>query len=164
MIRVPADDPDARSAADTLVDLLTRCHGLAPAIESGDVSAAQWRSARQSRSAGDEPVNIPPAPAQSAITFRRRAGLSPEAYRLEITARGIVISATGGAGLFYGAVTLWQLLTPARAPDSGSPAAAQTFQTQTLHAQTIRDAPAYPWRGLMLDSARHFQSTHSSVR
>jgi hexosaminidase len=24
--------------------------------------------------------------------------------------------------------------------------------------QTIRDAPAYPWRGLMLDSARHFQS------
>jgi len=64
-------------------------------------------------------------------------------------------SATGGAGLFYGAVTLWQMLTPG----SGSPAAAQTFPAQTLHAQTIRDAPAYPWRGLMLDSARHFQST-----
>ena len=164
VIRVPAGDPDARSAAEYLADLLTRCQGHAPAIESGDENAAQLRSARQSRSTGDEPANIPPAHAQSAIAFRRRAGLGPEAYRLEITARGIVISATGGAGLFYGAVTLWQLLTPqlptpARAPDSGSPAAAQTFPAQTLHAQTIRDAPAYPWRGLMLDSARHFQST-----
>jgi hexosaminidase len=159
VIRVPVDDPDARSAADYLADLLTRCLGHAPAIESGDENAAQLRSARQSRSAGDEPVNIPPAHAQSAITLRRRAGLGPEAYRLEITAHRIVISATGGAGLFYGAVTLWQLLTPARAPDGGSPAAAQTFPSQTLHAQSIRDAPAYPWRGLMLDSARHFQST-----
>jgi len=149
VIRVPADDPDARSAADYLADLLTRCLGHAPAIESGDANAAQSRLARA------KPANIPPAHAQSAITFRRRAGLGPEAYRLEITARGIVISATGGAGLFYGAVTLWQMLTPG----SGSPAAAaQTFPAQTLHAQTIRDAPAYPWRGLMLDSARHFQS------
>jgi hexosaminidase len=149
VIRVPADDPDARSAADYLADLLTRCQGHAPAIESGDVNAAQSRLARA------KPANIPPAHAQSAITFRRSAGLGPEAYRLEITARGIVISATGGAGLFYGAVTLWQMLTPG----SGSPAAAQTFPAQTLHAQTIRDAPAYPWRGLMLDSARYFQST-----
>jgi hexosaminidase len=150
VIRVPADDPDARSAADYLADLLTRCQGRAPAIVSGDANGAQSRLARA------KPANTPPAHAQSAITFRRRAGLGPEAYRLEITARGIVISATDGAGLFYGAVTLWQMLTPG----SGSPAAAaRTFPAQTLHAQTIRDAPAYPWRGLMLDSARHFQST-----
>ena len=58
------------------------------------------------------PANLAPAHAQSAVTFRRRAGLDPEAYRLEITARGIVISATRGAGLFYGAVTLWQMLMP----------------------------------------------------
>jgi hexosaminidase len=149
VIRVPADDTDARSAADYLAGLLTRCQGRAPAIESSDANAAQSRLARA------KSANIAPAQTQSAITFRRRAGLGPEAYRLEITARGIVISATGGAGLFYGAVTLWQMLTPG----SGSPApAAQTFPAQTLHAQTIRDAPAYPWRGLMLDSARHLQS------
>ena len=137
VIHVPADDPDARSAADHLVDLLTRCRRHAPAIESGNAS---------------------PARAQSAITFRRHAGLGPEAYRLDITARGIVISATGGAGLFYGAITLWQMLTPGGG-GGGSAAAAQPFPPLTLHAQTIRDAPVYPWRGLMLDSARHFQST-----
>jgi hexosaminidase len=80
-----------------------------------------------------------------AIAFRRRAGLGPEAYRLEVTPHGIVVSATGGAGLFYGAVTLWQLMTPEERP-------------ATIPAQIIRDAPAYPWRGLMLDSARHYQS------
>ncbi|MGB6353379.1 MAG: family 20 glycosylhydrolase, partial [Steroidobacteraceae bacterium] len=42
-------------------------------------------------------------------------------------------------------VTLWQLLPPAG-------------HSGLIPAQTIRDAPAYPWRGLMLDSARHFQS------
>jgi N-acetyl-beta-hexosaminidase len=62
VIRVPAGDPDARSAAEYLADLLRRCQGHAPAIESGGA-------------------------AQSAITFRRRAGMGPEAYRLEITTR-----------------------------------------------------------------------------
>lgn len=133
LVIIPAHDPDARNAADYFSDLMTRSKWPAPRIVSRIAVSGQVRP---------------------AITFRRRGGLGPEAYRLEITARGIVISATGDAGLFYGAVTLWQMLTPG----GGSPAAAQTFPAQTLHAQVIRDAPAYPWRGLMLDSARHYQS------
>ncbi len=49
------------------------------------------------------------------------------------------------AGLFYGAVTLWQLLPVG----SGG---------GEIAAQTITDEPRYSWRGLMLDSSRHFQS------
>src|SRR6202044_570836 len=64
---------------------------------------------------------------------------------LEVSPNRIIISATTAAGLFYGAVTLWQLL----------PAGASGGE---IAAQTITDAPRYPWRGLMLDSARHFQS------
>jgi hexosaminidase len=134
LVSVPTHDRDARIAADYFSDLMTRSKWPIPRIVSGIAISGEVRP---------------------AITFRRRAGLGPEAYWLEVTPHGIVISATGGAGLFYGAVTLWQMLTPA----GGSAAAAQTFPAQTLHAQTIRDAPAYPWRGLMLDSARHFQST-----
>ena len=55
------------------------------------------------------------------------------------------MTATTDAGLFYGAVTLWQLMP------AGSGAA-------DLPALVIRDQPVYRWRGLMLDSARHFQS------
>jgi hexosaminidase len=78
-------------------------------------------------------------PGGRSISFVRTEGLPPEGYRLEITPQRVVVTATTDAGLFYGAVTLWQLL-----PDAP--------------AQVIRDEPVYRWRGLMLDSARHFQS------
>ncbi|MDP9010541.1 MAG: family 20 glycosylhydrolase [Pseudomonadota bacterium] len=81
----------------------------------------------------------------SLIAFRFEPGFGPEAYRLEVAPHRITVSATTAAGLFYGAVTLWQLLPPSR---QGGP----------IPAQTILDQPRYSWRGLMLDSSRHFQS------
>jgi hexosaminidase len=71
-----------------------------------------------------------------------------EAYDLDVSRNGIDIRAQDTAGLFYGAVTLWQLLT--QTPDHRGPV--------TLHAMHIRDQPQFAWRGFMLDSARHFQS------
>jgi hexosaminidase len=124
LVSVPAHDPDAQGAADYFSDLMTRSKLPVPRIVSGIAIRGQVRP---------------------AIAFRRRAGLGPEAYWLEVTPHGIVVSATSGTGLFYGAVTLWQLMTPEKWP-------------ATIPAQVIRDAPAYPWRGLMLDSARHYQS------
>jgi hexosaminidase len=79
------------------------------------------------------------------VTDRKIAGA--EAYRLTIAPTGITVAASRPAGLFYGAVTLWQLLT--EAPGNGP---------VTLTARTIDDAPRFAWRGLMIDSARHFQS------
>ncbi|WP_027485483.1 family 20 glycosylhydrolase [Rhodanobacter sp. OR87] len=70
-----------------------------------------------------------------------------EGYALDITPQGIRVSARDDAGLFYGAVTLWQLLTPD----------AQQGAVE-LPALSIRDQPRFAWRGLMLDSVRHFQS------
>lgn len=85
----------------------------------------------------------------NAIVFRLDPNPSakPEGYTLEITPRGAVVSAGDAAGLFYGAVTLWQALP-------------QSAQTEALHVPALRieDAPRFGWRGFMLDSARHFQS------
>ncbi len=67
-----------------------------------------------------------------------------EGYQLRSDARGVTVQAATEAGLFYGAATLSQLLT------SGS--------AGTVPALKIDDAPRFSWRGLMLDSARHFQS------
>ena len=67
-----------------------------------------------------------------------------EGYALKVSNTGIEVSAGDDRGLFYGAVTAAQLLTD---QTPGHVAAA-----------TINDAPRFVWRGLMLDSARHFQS------
>jgi len=89
-------------------------------------------------------------PAQpNAVVFKRSAkAAGPEAYTLNVTPDGIVVSASGDAGLFYGAVTLWQLASQ----DQGK------VERIDIPALSIVDAPRFAWRGVLLDSARHFQS------
>ena len=72
----------------------------------------------------------------------------PEGYSLVIKPSGITITAPTAEGLFYGAVTLWQIIT------------AKPLQGVSIivPAISIADEPRFAWRGLMLDSARHYQS------
>ncbi|HEX7114734.1 MAG TPA: family 20 glycosylhydrolase [Steroidobacter sp.] len=76
------------------------------------------------------------------------AAADEEGYSLIVSPERIAVSSRSPRGLFYGAVTLWQLAT-AR-PREG--------EAIEIPALTINDAPRFAWRGLMLDSARHFQS------
>ena len=69
-------------------------------------------------------------------------------YRIAIGDGRIEVVARAPRGLFYGSVTLWQLLTPDATRDSPARVA----------DGVIVDHPRFAWRGLMLDSARHFQS------
>lgn len=86
----------------------------------------------------------------NAIVLQRdpqAAVTNAEGYTLDVTPQGIRIAARTDAGLFYGAMTLAQLLTP-----DGKRGA---VQVPSMH---IEDQPRFSWRGLMLDSARHMQS------
>lgn len=77
-----------------------------------------------------------------------------DAYRLDIDRGGVRVQAGTEKGLYYGAVTLAQLLT------SGDVGATNV----RLPALQIDDAPRFGWRGFMLDSARHFQSVDEIKR
>jgi hexosaminidase len=117
--------------------------GSAGALQGANYLSALWKQTNRLSLPVVSRGSVPTG--DSLITIRTEPGFAAEAYRLEVSPHRITISATTAAGLFYGAVTLWQLL-PA-GPSGGE-----------IAAQTIIDEPRYPWRGLMLDSARHFQS------
>jgi hexosaminidase len=83
---------------------------------------------------------------ERAIAFSLQAvegsQVGEEAYSLDVSPKRIVVSSHSPRGLFYGAVTLWQLA--AKSP--------------SIPALALEDAPRFRWRGLLLDSARHYQS------
>ena len=126
-IVVEVGDPEALKVANDLSELVARTRGLHMAVQAG----------------GDV------AGGQTVIVLARRGRGRPadEAYDLNVSPGRIAISAPTTAGLFYGATTVWQLLTPDRAKGAVD-----------VPQLRIHDAPRFRWRGLLLDSARHFQS------
>jgi hexosaminidase len=79
--------------------------------------------------------------------------LGKEGYRLAVTPTRITIRSATEAGLFYGGITLQQLL-PVEA--YGARPADQAARLWTVPCVEVEDAPRFVWRGLLLDVARHF--------
>jgi hexosaminidase len=85
------------------------------------------------------------APDRGRITLRIDPSIrGDEAYRLEVQRKRVTISAADNRGLFWGVQTFRQLLP------------LQHEVPPTIPAVSIEDAPRYAWRGMMLDTARHF--------
>ncbi|MDF2433504.1 MAG: hexosaminidase [Mucilaginibacter sp.] len=68
----------------------------------------------------------------------------PGAYSLKIESNKITIISSGNEGIFYGIVSLMQMIR--KLPD----------HSLNLPTCEITDAPRYQWRGFMLDESRHF--------
>ena len=77
--------------------------------------------------------------------------LNEEAYSLEVKKSQITIIGKTAKGVFYGLQTLMQLL-PAEIENKSVVA----NLSLTIPGVSIKDAPAFAWRGLHLDVSRHF--------
>ncbi len=66
-----------------------------------------------------------------------------EAYTLDVTSEGALLKASTRAGALHGLATFGQLVTLAQ----------DGFEIPAVH---IEDKPRFPWRGLMMDPARHW--------
>jgi hexosaminidase len=66
-----------------------------------------------------------------------------ESYRLEIAPTRVLLSAANPLGILHGLQTFLQLVET-------------TPQGFVVASMTIEDRPRFPWRGLMIDSGRHF--------
>ena len=77
----------------------------------------------------------------ACLTFLKDDTLPAEGYRIYIDPQGIAIASAGDAGQYYGLVTLMSLIRETKGE---------------LSCGSIEDAPRCEWRGMMLDTGRHF--------
>lgn len=89
--------------------------------------------------------------ATSTISIREVADLPVEGYRLTVGSEQVVLEASDQVGALHGAQTLLQLMPP------------QVYRRAKvsdvewrLPKVVVEDWPRFPWRGVMLDVARHF--------
>ncbi|WP_371579920.1 beta-N-acetylhexosaminidase [Streptomyces sp. NBC_01314] len=97
---------------------------------------------------------------EDGIGLRLDPGLGPEEYRLVSDPSGVLVEGGSAAGVFWGAQTLRQLL----GPDAYRRAPLGRDRTWAVPHVRIEDAPRFPWRGLMLDVARHFMPKDQVLR
>lgn len=90
-------------------------------------------------------------PSDNFISLSREENLNDEGYELISSPVGITITAQKSAGFFYGWQSLRQLLPAAV---FGKNIVGNI--SWTVPCVEINDAPRFKWRGLMLDSCRHF--------
>ncbi len=105
----------------------------------GDYLADLLRPATGRRLPVLEVAGYLPADTILLTTIGADRDLGEEGYELRVTTVTVEVRAPNPAGLFYGVQTLRQLLP-------------------TIPCLRIVDRPQYPWRGLLLDSGRHFMT------
>jgi hexosaminidase len=108
-------------------------------------------------------ISVKPTAANAAIKLiinkKNDAVIGKEGYNLNVTAKGISISANEPTGLYYGVQTLLQLL-----PNQIEGKTIASNVTWTVPAIYITDYPRFPWRGLMFDVSRHFFTKQEVMR
>ena len=132
-----------------------------PAFDAATVEAVGRFAARLGYASGKtSPVSTPPGLRDAlaggkvkGIVFLRDGSLAPEAYSILVSKRNAVVRASGLNGVIYALETLRQLLPPSI---YGSRQALK--DRWTLPCCLIEDSPRFAWRGMHLDSSRHFWS------
>jgi hexosaminidase len=145
----PVDVTPAPVRVEAAAGGITVRSGAVIAVPARDPAARRTAEvlADLTAKAGGPTLQVRPG-SKGAIRLVRATAPLPgeEAYGLETTGGSLVIRARTDAGLVNGAMTAVQLLT------------AEPGAAARVPGVRIADAPRFAWRGLLLDSARHYQS------
>ena len=129
--------------------------------KNGDKAAnALWLDKIAFEPVADERPALIPAPqevswregecrAKGEPKVERVASIPPEGYELSVTKDGVTIRSSDDAGAFYAKMTLAQLRSPGK---------------DAIPCVEIKDVPKFKWRGVLLDTARHFLGKSAILR
>ncbi len=82
------------------------------------------------------------------LSIDKNISSNSEAYNLDIKEKAIFVSGASKAGVMFGIQTLLQVIYPATYKDASI----------ILPVLSVKDEPAFKWRGMHLDVCRHFFS------
>jgi hexosaminidase len=135
--------------------------GYAPVqilCDSASAQTAQYLSAVLFQSTGYQFRIITNSMATNSVrgailitTSNSMSGLGIEGYELAVAPDSVLIRSSGQSGTFYGVQSFLQLLPPQIYSPRVVPGIA--WAAPCVYVQ---DQPAFSWRGVMLDPARHF--------
>lgn len=95
-------------------------------------------------------------PSDKKIIFKKDVTLGAEAYKLQVTPNMMIITAATPAGLFYG---IQSFKTSISSEPWAKPQA-----TIAAPCLDVTDEPRFPYRAVMLDVARNFQSKQQVLK
>ncbi|MGM7697922.1 beta-N-acetylhexosaminidase [Microbacterium sp. A84] len=95
----------------------------------------------------------------AGIRFVEDAELASEAYSIDVTPLAVTIAAASASGFGHAVATLLQLMG-----EGIWRAASALPRTIEIPACLIEDEPAFEWRGVMIDVARHFLPAREVLR
>ncbi|MDD5150836.1 MAG: family 20 glycosylhydrolase [Flavobacterium sp.] len=101
--------------------------------------------------AGWKPLITTKIPKSNYIVFKVDKTFHREAYKLDVSTKGVVITAKENAGFIYGLESIRQLL-----PTAIESKVVVSNVKWEISNVSITDEPRFQWRGLMLDLSRHF--------
>ena len=138
-----------------------------PAFEPRALDAVKRFAAQLGYASGktcvtSNPIGLADALASGKIkglVFLKDNSFAPEAYSILVAPGNAVVRASGLNGVLYALQTLRQML-PAAIYGSGS----AEKEKWVLPCCEIRDEPRFAWRGMHLDSSRHFWSVDEVKR
>ena len=165
------DDIVPRPAKAELLKGSFRVSGVAikcdPAFDTASIDAVTRFAAQLGYACGKtSPVSTPLGLRDAlgkgkvkGIVFLRDTSLPDEAYSILVSARNAVVRSRGLNGLLYALETLRQML-----PASIYGRRPALKDRWTLPCCLIEDSPRFAWRGMHLDSSRHFWSVDEVKR
>ena len=108
---------------------------------------AEYLASYIKKATGKQLLVVAGTEGEGAILLQMKLRIdNPEGYELEVTDKGITITASSETGIFYGIQTLRKSIPVAHGA------------TISLPAVKIMDMPRFKYRGVHLDVARHFFS------
>ncbi|MFY0256315.1 family 20 glycosylhydrolase [Chitinophaga sp. 30R24] len=130
--------------------VITPATGLLPAAFPNETAQLQQLFTQ----AFGKPLQVVKTAGKGTVVMRLNPALKgDEDYTLDISQQQLLITAATATGFFRAIETLRQLM-----PASIARASSNKLSQVSIPAALVEDHPAYSWRGMHLDVARHFFS------